>query len=56
MSDGSEMTILCSSVSKFCIVHKDVESVKRALAANVVVYFCFVCPDKMLANWSRLYS
>ena len=39
MSDGSGMTVLCISVSKFCIVHKDVESVKRAPAANVVVYF-----------------
>ena len=37
MSDGSEMTILCSSVSKFCIVHKDVESVKRAFVATVLV-------------------
>ena len=44
MSDGSGMTVLCLSVSKFYIVHKDVESVKRALAANVVVYFYFVSP------------
>ena len=41
MSDGSGMTVLCVSVSKFRIVHKDAESVKRALAANVVV-FCFL--------------
>ena len=39
MSDGSGMTVLCISVSKFRIVHKDAESVKRAPAANVVVYF-----------------
>ena len=41
MSDGSGMTVMCISVSKFCIVHKDAESVKRALAANVLVYFHF---------------
>ena len=39
MSDGSGMTVLCISVSKFRIVHKDAESVKRALAANVLVHF-----------------
>ena len=38
-SDRSAMTVLCSSVSDFCSFHKDVESVKRALAANVLVHF-----------------
>ena len=56
MSDGSGMTVLSSSASKFRIVKKDVESVKRVLAANVVVYFCFVCPDKMSVSLSKLYS
>ena len=39
MSDGSGMTVLCLSVSKFYIVHKDVESVKRAPAAYVLGHF-----------------
>ena len=38
MSDGSEMIVLCSSVSKFHIVHKDVESVERTFAATVLVH------------------
>ena len=51
MSNGSGMAVLCSSVSKFRIVHKDVESAKRVPAANVVVYFLFC---KSLQNFVQL--
>ena len=39
LSDGSGITVLCSSVTKFHIDHNDVEFVKRAFAADVLVHF-----------------
>ena len=39
MSDGSEVTVLCSSVSKFCIFYKDVICVKRGMVDNALVEF-----------------
>ena len=56
LSDRSEMTVLCSSISMSRVVHKDVESLKRALAANIVVHFYFVSPDKTVFSWLKLCS
>ena len=39
MSDGSGMTVGCSSVSTFRIFHKDVKFVKRGIVYNVLGYF-----------------
>ena len=56
-SDGSVMTVVCSSVSDFRGFHKDVKFVKRAIVDNVLLNFIlcvltkcsfyFACSDKM---------
>ena len=63
-SDGSVMTVVCSSFSDVCSFHKDVEFVKRAFVDIVPVHFIlcvltkcsfyFVCSDKMLFTWLKL--
>ena len=62
-SDGSVMTVVCSSVSDFRTFPKDVKFVKRAFVDNAQVHFIlcvltkcsfyFVCSDKMLFTWLK---
>ena len=39
MSDGSVMTVVCSSVTDFHSSPEDVKFVKRAFVGNVLVHF-----------------
>ena len=51
-SDGSVMTVVCSSVSDFRTFPKDVKFVKKVFVDNIQVHF--VTSDESLIRWLKL--
>ena len=57
MSDGSRMTVWCSSVSAFRIFGEGVKLAKFGIVEDVLGY-CMLCIliKKSLFSWSKFYS